>query len=228
MKRVVDLTLPIFPGLPVPPGTTRIVEIKRIMTFDSKYNRNASSLSLYSQFCTTHIDAPNHAIPNGYGIDGYSLSEHLIGDAHILDLRHVEPGHRVTVMDLEEAIDRSGRPLLPGCMLGINTDWTDRAWGKPEFFEQMITLDAPAVGEWLAERGPRALLTDSYNDTWEGFLSSNWALNHRPLLAKEIPLVEYCHNLGSLHVGEWEIYALPLKILECDGAPARVIAVERR
>jgi arylformamidase len=227
MARIVDLTLPIYPSLPVPPGTSRKVEVERIMTFDSQYKRNASRLTLYSQFCTTHIDAPNHAIEGGYGIDGYSLEKHLIGEACILDLRHVRPGHRVTVRDLKEAIDKMGKSFRRGCMLGINTGWTDRAWGKPEFFDQMITLDAPSVGEWLAELEPRALLTDSYNDTWEGFLSGDWALNHRPLLAKEIPLVEYCHNLSALHEGRWEIYALPLKILDCDGAPARVIAVAK-
>lgn len=227
MTRIVDLTLPIFPGLPVPPGTTRKVEVERIMTFDSQYKRNASKLTLFSQFCTTHIDAPNHAVQSGYGIDRYSLERHLIGDAYILDLRHVQPGHRVTVKDLQEAIEKTGQPFRRGSMLGINTGWTDRAWGKPEFFEKMITLDAPAVGEWLAKMEPRALLTDSYNDTWEGFLSANWALNHRPLLAKEIPLVEYCYNLGELHGGEWRIYALPLKIVDCDGAPARVIAEAR-
>jgi arylformamidase len=225
MARVVDLTLPIYPNLPVPPGTSRVVDVKRIMTFDSQYKRNASSLTLYSQFCTTHIDAPNHAIPNGFGIDKYDLEKHLIGKAYILDLRHVPPGHRVTVDDLKDAITKTGRRFPRGCMLGINTGWTDRSWGKPEFFEQMITLDAPSVGEFLADLEPRALLTDSYNDTWEGFLSADWALNHQPLLAKEIPLVEYCQSLHALDEGDWEIYALPLKIIDCDGAPARVIAV---
>lgn len=227
MNTVIDLTLPIFPGLPVPPGTTREVQVERIMTFDSKFNRNASRLTLYSQFCTTHVDAPNHAIRDGYGIDQYSLEKHLIGEAFILDLRHIAPGHTVTVDDLKKAIKKTGKEWRPGSMLGINTAWTDRAWGKPEFFEKMITLEAPAVGEWLAELAPRALLTDSYNDTWEGFLTAEWALNHQPLLAKEIPLVEFCHNLGSLHEGNWEIYALPLKIIDCDGAPARVIAQAR-
>ena len=227
MKNVVDLTLPIFPGIPVMPGTTREVHVERTMTFDSKFNRNASKLTLHSQICTTHIDAPNHAIPNGYGIDRYSLEQHLIGEAFILDLRHVPPGHRVTVDDLKMAIQKTGKKWQAGRMLGINTGWTDRAWGKPEFFEKMITLDAPAVGEWLAELEPRALLTDSYNDTWDGFLTEDWALNHQPLLSKEIPLVEFCHNLGSLHEGKWEIYALPLKIIDCDGSPARVIAQAR-
>ncbi len=106
-----------------------------------------------------------------------------------------------------------------------NTGWTDRAWGKVEFFDQMIAFEAPSVGQWLAEKSPRALLTDSYNDSWEKFFDSDWALNHHPLLSKGIPLVEFCTNLGSLHGGEWDIYALPLKILDCDGSPARVIAV---
>lgn len=225
MKRVADLSLPIFTGMPAVPGSDRFVVVKHTMTFDSKYNRTASSLSLHSQLCSTHIDAPIHVIPDGYGIDRYSLTEQLIGPAHVLDLQHVPPGHRVSVSDLEDAVKRSGHPLRPGCMLAINTGWTDRAWGKPEFFDQMITLEAPSVGYWIAEKAPRALMTDSYNDSWEKFFDHDWALNHIPLLSRGIPLIEFCTNLSAMKEGEWEVYALPLKILDCDGSPSRVIAV---
>lgn len=225
MKEILDLTLPIFTGLPVVPGTNREVIVQRTMTFDTEYKRNTSSLALHSHMCSTHIDAPLHALRDGPGIDRYSLAHQLIGPAYSLDLRHVPPGHRVTVRDLKAAIDKTGRPFPPGCMLIINTDWTDRAWGKPEFFDQMISLDAPSVGEWLAELKPKGIVFDCYNDSWEDFMNENCFQNHKPLLSRGIPLIEFCCNLGSLHGRDWQIFALPLKIVDCDGSPARVIAV---
>lgn len=227
MRNIVDLTLPIFSGLPVVPGTNREVIVQRTMTFDLKYKRNTSSLALHSHMCTTHIDAPNHALRDGHGIDQYSLERQLIGPAYVLDLRHVAPGYRITVDDLQAAVKEKGKPFPTGCMLVINTDWTDRAWGKAEFFEKMISLEAPSVGEWLAEQKPKAVVFDCYNNSWEDFMTENCFLNHWPLLSKGIPLIEFCCNLGKLHGNEWEIYALPLKIVDCDGSPARVIATAR-
>ena len=61
----------------------------------------------------------------------------------------------------------------------------------------------------------------------EDFMTENCFLNHWPPLSKGISLIEFCCNLGKLHDSELEIYALPLKIVDCDGSPARVIAVAR-
>ena len=227
MRKVLDLTLPVYTGLPVVPGSNRQVVIERTMTFDSKYKRNTSSLALHSHMCSTHIDAPNHALRDGHGVDEYSLERQLIGPAYALDLRHVPPGYRITVDDLKSAIERTGKPFEPGCMLAINTDWTDRTWGKPEFFDQMVSLTVPDVGMWLADLGPKAILFDGYNDSWEEFFTENCFQNHKPLLKKGIPLIEFCCNMGELHDGEWDIYALPLKLVDCDGSPARVIARAR-
>ena len=74
-KKIVDLTLPVFTDLPVVPGTTRRVKIEPDMTFDTPYKRNTSRLFLHSHFCSTHIDAPKHAIENGHSVDEYSLAD---------------------------------------------------------------------------------------------------------------------------------------------------------
>lgn len=228
MNRIVDLSLPIYTGLPKVPGTNRNVVVEPDMTFDTPYQRNTSRLFFHSHMCTTHIDAPKHALRDGHGIDQYSLSDNLIGDAFILDLRHVPPGHRITIAELDEAIKRKNRPFPRNCMLGINTGWTDRTWGTDEFFESMISLDSPGVGDWLAALEPKAVVFDCYNDTWEGFMTSECFLNHKPLLSRSIPLVEFCCNMHELHEGDWRIFALPLKIVDCDGSPARVIAERLR
>lgn len=227
MNDIVDLTLPIYTGIPKVPGTTRDIVIEPDMTFDSPLRRNTSKLFLHSHMCSTHIDAPKHAIRDGAGIDQYSLSDNLIGDAYVLDLQHVSPGYRITVEDLEQAVINNGKPLPKGCMLCINTGWTDRTWGKAEFFENMVSLDTPNVGEWLAEQAPKGILFDCYNDTWEGFMTPDCFINHIPILSQNIPLIEFCCNMDQLIGGDWEVFAIPLKILGCDGSPARVFARRR-
>lgn len=227
MSTIVDLSLPIFTGLPKVPGTDREIRVEPDMTFDTPYQRNTSRLFLHSHMCSTHIDAPKHAFRDGEGIDKYSLEDNLTGDAYVLDLRHVPPSHQVTVADLEAAIEVKGEPFPRGCMLCLNTGWTDRSWGTEEFFDSMVSLAAPKVGEWIAERGPKGVVFDCYNDSWADFMTAECFQNHKPILGRKIPLIEFCCNLHELHEGQWKIFALPLKIVDCDGAPARVIA-ERR
>jgi arylformamidase len=228
MDNIVDLTLPIFTDLPVVPGTTRKVRIEPDMTFDSPYKRNTSRLFLHSHMCSTHIDAPKHALEDGHGIDEYSLEDNLIWDAFVLDLRHAAPDARISIDELAAAIEKNTKGWEKGKMLCINTGWTDRCWGKPEFFKNMISLASPGVGDWLADLDPKGIVFDCYNDTWEGFMTSECFLNHKQILRKSIPLIEFCCNLDKLHEGEWKIYALPLKLVGCDGAPARVIAERKK
>ena len=40
-----------------------------------------------------------------------------------------------------------------------------------------------------------------------------------------MPIIEYICNTGMLTTDRVEFFALPLKIPEADGAPARVIAI---
>jgi kynurenine formamidase len=51
-------------------------------------------------------------------------------------------------------------------------------------------------------------------------------VSHDVLLRAGVVMIEYLCNMQSLTRARTEIYALPLKIPDADGAPARVIAVE--
>jgi len=48
---------------------------------------------------------------------------------------------------------------------------------------------------------------------------------HHLLLRKGIFLIEYLCNVDQIGSGRAAVYALPLKVLQSEGAPARVIAV---
>ncbi len=51
-------------------------------------------------------------------------------------------------------------------------------------------------------------------------------VTHDVLLRSGIIMIEYLCNLASVKGSRVELFALPLKIPESDGAPARVIALE--
>ena len=67
--------------------------------------------------------------------------------AVVLDVSHKPAGAGVTGDDLE----RTGVGPAPGQIAVIKTLWTDRAFGKPEFWNETIHLE-PSVGEWMWPR----------------------------------------------------------------------------
>jgi kynurenine formamidase len=51
-------------------------------------------------------------------------------------------------------------------------------------------------------------------------------VTHDVLLRNGVVLIEYLCNTAEIKSSRVQLYALPLKILNSDGAPTRVIAVE--
>jgi arylformamidase len=48
---------------------------------------------------------------------------------------------------------------------------------------------------------------------------------HNIILGKGIFLIEYLINLHRIHVDRVNLFALPLKVVGAEGAPARVVAI---
>ena len=51
-------------------------------------------------------------------------------------------------------------------------------------------------------------------------------VTHDLLLRNGVIMIEYLQNMAALRGPHTELYALPLKIPEADGTPARAIAIE--
>ena len=114
--------------------------------------------------CGTHVDAPWHYGPTSEGgavaktIDECPL-EWFYGDGVRLDLRHKEPGDRILVEDLENALDVIGHALSPGEIVML---WTgrDKFLGSEEYFEQPGMTRESTL--WLCERGIKVIGIDAY------------------------------------------------------------------
>lgn len=214
---VTDLSLPIREG----DGRLGLLtEFDTPYTFDN-CGWQGSTFTMFAHFAS-HVDAPNHFIKDGPGIDAAPLTK-LIGPAGVVALEDHGPGAGITGDTLEDR----GRHLQPDDIAVLATGWTDGHWGKDEFWTDGPYL-APDGADWLVERGVKAVVYDfaeEYVVRNPGFHGKDCEIHHK-ILGADIYNIEYVHNLGRISAPRCTIVALPLKLDGLDGAPARVLAIE--
>ncbi|MCZ6679341.1 MAG: cyclase family protein [Candidatus Poribacteria bacterium] len=177
----------------------------------------------------THIDAPRHIDPNGQTTSDISLNQ-IVGRAAIVDLTSREPNSAITDAHIRSA----GAHIDPGDIVLLKTCWDRVASPKrPEFWTTAPYMTRPAC-EWLLSRQIKAVGYDFPQDypirkLLEQEVSPiSEFVTHDVLLRNGVIMIEYLCNLYELTAPYTQLYALPLKILDADGAPARVIAVQAR
>src|SRR5262245_48479766 len=171
--RVVDLTLPIesnmagIPGLKSYADNPARVAVIAAITEAQKELLRAEGMTLSNNLVVngrsmisvlsilvhngTHIDAPRHMIDKGYPVDQIPLGQ-VAKEAVLINLPHKGANSSVSVNDILDIGVDFGPDVIPV----INTGWTEKTWGKPEFWEQMPYLEARrgrADGEEKRSRG---------------------------------------------------------------------------
>ena len=176
----------------------------------------------------THIDAPRHMLPDGPTTSDFRL-ESLVGAAALIDISGCEENFAISA----ESIAAAGAHVRAGDIVIVKTAWDDRfPLSSPEFWTRAPYLKREAC-EWLVGQEPAAVGFDfpqdrPIRDLLEGRKPTMAEfVSHDVILRSGIPMIEYLCNLGSVASARTEVCALPLKILDADGAPARVIAIER-
>lgn len=210
--KLIDVTLPIRPEMPVWPGDhqPRIERTAQVSEGDD----STVSLVTLSSHTGTHIDAPSHVFERARSVDALPL-EALYGDCYVAAL---DVSSHITAEDLESAhIPPETRRLLlhtPNSLL-----WTQT---RPAFDTGFfgLTLDA---AQWLVDRGTQLVGTDALSI--EPFGSPGLPV-HKVLLTAGMVVVEGL-NLNDVQPGSYTIACLPLKLAGADGAPARVILIQR-
>jgi arylformamidase len=249
-SRVVDLTIPIESNMPGIPGiktyadnpskvdvVTAITEAQKGqlqtegMTLSGNLAVNGramiSVLSILVHNGThngTHIDAPRHMLEKGAPIDQMPLGQ-LAKEGVLINLPTKGPNSVVTVKDIED----SGVELEPNRIPVIHTGFTEKMWGKPEFWTQMPYLEA-GVGALMASKGVPAVAMDVFPEKplWRGVKldpGEVWVANHLALFEKGIPLIQFVTNVSQIGTNKFVLVALPLKIKGADASPARVVAL---
>ena len=244
MSRIVDLTLPVTSGMAGIPkiafyeqyptrihAVTVVNEEQRAKLKSEGVDHLADAPAVNSMNTVialnthigTHIDAPRHFFADGASISDVALDRIVMREALVLDVSHKKAGEGVTGADLE----RTGVKPGPGQIAVIKTSWTDRAFGKPEFWDNTIHLE-PSVGEWVEQRGVSAVAMDCFPEKpfWLMTLTpAERGANHKRWLKAGIPMIQMLTRLDSI-APKFTLIALPLNLKGMDGAPARVVGIE--
>lgn len=182
------------------------------------YDRTAS----FYTHSGTHIDAPRHFSKNGYTISQIPL-DILVNKGVILDMPKGE-AEEITAEDFEKANAKT--PIERGDTVIVNTGW-HRRWDEPDFAKRFPGI-MKSGAEWLVNAGVKMvgvdwICIDHPSQTDMG--DNSWA-SHKTVLSNNIPVIE---NIGGdvdkVSGRRVTIIAAPVKIVDGDGFPLRVIAM---
>ena len=209
--RIYDVTVSVSPAMPVWPNNPG-VELERMNEIEAGANSNVSRLAM-GVHSGTHVDAPVHFIQGTPGVDTLKL-EILIGRASVIHLPRVV---RVTAPDLAAAkiSPRTKRLLIKT----RNSDfWAN---GDREFHTDYVGV-GPDAAEWLVRRGIQLVGVDYLSVApWKESRPT-----HEILLKAGVVVVEGL-NLSTVKPGLYQFICLPLKLIGCDGAPARAVLIKQ-
>lgn len=181
--RVIDLSQPMFRGMPQSPNHTpfRMVLDRRHGDVVSAAGGSASNeIIVTGAHVGTHIDALAHVSFQGKlfgGIDAQSVMNHMgfskhgiesvkpflcrgvfLNVAKALNKEVLGPDYEITIADLEAAQKLAGVEVNEGDVVLIGTGWA-KNWGEKELFQGQ-TLGTPGIGQaaakWLAAKKPSA------------------------------------------------------------------------
>ncbi len=209
--KIHDISVPISNTLHTYKGDPG-VRIERTADFARGDSYTLSHLDMGAH-TGTHVDAPLHFIRGGKTVDQLDLNV-LLGPARVVDLTHVE--YAISAQDLQ-AVNLS-TPVERILFKTRNT----ALWQKSGFQEDFVGL-GPDAAQWLFNHGVKLVGIDYLSI--EVFAAPDHPVHHA-LLEAGVIIVEGL-DLASVTPGPYELICLPLKIQNAEGAPGRVVLVER-
>jgi len=208
---VVDLSLPIEPGMPGYPGYPG-VEHEQLQSYAAD-GKVAHHVGLNSHQ-GTHVDAPAHFIEGGATVDELPL-DLLSGPARVVDLRE-HRGERITA----DVLDARAPDLSRERVLLLTGD-VDARFGGGAFFEEAAVL-TPDAADWLLDRGVGMVGNDFLTESIDG----DDRPVHRALLGAGVPIVEYLSNAAAVaDATTVDVRCLPLRLSGLEASPIRAAAV---
>lgn len=219
MSRIIDLSLPIDTKTTSPPSQAMKIEVSHSYRKPGWWQASRIGLSVHTG---THIDSPLHVIEGTPSVGEIRL-ERLVGEATVLDLTNktsIVPVDRVDLEKFDEMI-------RPDDIIILRTDWTDTKWGTDEYWNKSPYLTEDGA-KYLIQKKPKAVGFDffeEYSARLKDFKPDDF-LVHKIILGSGTPLIEGLTNLGEISKQRVNLFALPLKLMVAEAAPARVIAVE--
>ncbi len=210
--RIIDVTVPLSPAMPVWPGDPQ-PQLNAMSRIADGEMCNLTSFSCPAH-AGTHVDAPHHFIDGAGGIETLGL-EVLMGPVSVVD---VGEAAEITP-DIIDAID-----FEEGTRRVLFKTTNSRLWDDPahDFFEDFVALTHKAAKQAVEREikliGVDYLSVQRFHDAEP--------TTHLILLNAGVILVEGL-DLRKAEAGYYDLACLPLKLMGCDGAPARVVLKAR-
>lgn len=180
---------------------------------------NASTLHLYSH-AGTHMDAPLHFGVSKQTIDTFQPDQ-LMGKAWVVSIPVREPQLLLKVADLGDVAQQ----FEAGDSLILRTGWSQYL-GQVKYRNELPRI-SEALATWCVENQVKMLGVEPPSVADVNNLTEVTKI-HQILLGGKVIIIEGLCHLDQISKKEVLLIALPLKIYQGDGAPARVIALEEK
>lgn len=207
MKNIIDISVPLYPDMPVWPGSAGI-QLTQTSRLDKGDGVNNSKL-ICDVHIGTHIDAPLHYIKEGKSIEQLKL-EDLIGPAVVAYL----PDAEIITKNVLEGLSLPGGARRLLLRTRNSSLWET---GSHQFQTNYVALTQDAA-QWIVDHDICLIGVDYLSVQRYGEDSQT----HEILLSAGVIIVEGL-NLARVESGMYELICLPLKLVGSEGAPARAV-----
>jgi arylformamidase len=207
MKKIWDISPPIDTNSPVFPGDTPF-QLNWSAQISEQCPVNVSAITL-SPHVGSHADAPLHYDPRGKAIGQVDLQT-FIGPCRVIHAIGVGP--LITQRHLAHQLQNLPERIL------VRTYNTFPLHN----FDQQLTAFAPETIMALADLGVKLIGIDSASiDPAD----SKTLDCHQVIRQRNLRVLENL-QLDGIHEGDYELIALPLKLMSADASPVRAILRE--
>lgn len=207
MKKIWDISPPIDAGSPVFPGDTTF-QLSWSAQISEQCPVNVSAITL-SPHVGSHADAPLHYDPAGEAIGQVDLHT-FIGPCRVIHAINAEP--LITLQHLAHRLQDLPERVLVRTYQTFPVD----------HFDTQLTALAPATLMALADLGVKLIGIDSASiDPAD----SKTLDSHQVIRLRNMRVLENL-QLDNIQEGDYELIALPLKLMSADASPVRAILRE--
>lgn len=218
MRRVIDLShhiepgMPMYPGFPPPEITDHLTREASRAHYAPGTEFHIGRISMVAN-TGTYLDTPFHRYADGDDLATVPLERTVDLDGIVIDA----VGQPRVDTDLLRGHRVRGRAVL------VRTDWS-RHWGTEDYYKGHPYLTASGA-QWLVDQGATLVGIDSLNiDSTE----TGERPVHSCLLAAGVPIVEHLCRLGELPAEGFRFTAAPLAIAGLGSFPVRAYAILTR
>ncbi|NND06888.1 MAG: cyclase family protein [Saprospiraceae bacterium] len=180
---------------------------------------NAKQLHIYSH-AGTHMDAPLH-----FGVSKVTIDQlpatNFFTEAWLVDVPIVKDQQLINVSDVSSV----SHQIRPGQSILMRTGWSKTVGS--ERYRNKLPRISTSLAKWCVDKKVNVLGVEPPSVADVNNLPEVTEV-HKILLGGNVTIVEGLTNLDHIIDPKVLLVALPLKIKDGDGAPARVFALQQK